>query len=240
MPTDGTMDILLVENLIAGYQSANVLRGVSITLSEGEIVSVVGRNGVGKTTLVRAIMGLLPVRSGRVQLAGKDITLDSADSRARQGIGYVPQGRGIFPDLTVHDNLRMGGFIGSKRNKLDFELVFEYFPFLKERSHQRGGTLSGGQQEMLAIARALINKPKLLLLDEPSDGVQPSIIEEIGRFLLQLKHAGGISVLLVEQNFDLLQTVSDRAYAMEKGGVADQLSVDDINNDEILAAHIAV
>ncbi|MDH3468261.1 MAG: ATP-binding cassette domain-containing protein, partial [Gammaproteobacteria bacterium] len=113
-------------------------------------------------------------------------------------------------------------------------------PFLKERSHQRGGTLSGGQQEMLAIARALINQPKLLLLDEPSDGVQPSIIEEIGQFLMQLKDAGGISILLVEQNFDLLQTVSDRAYAMEKGGVADQLSVDDINNDEILATHIAV
>ena len=240
MLTDAIMDILLVENVIAGYQSADVLRDVSITLTEGEIVSVVGRNGVGKTTLVRAIMGLLPIRSGRVEFAGKDVTLASADNRARQGIGYVPQGRGIFPDLTVRDNLRMGGFIGSNRNKLDFELVFKYFPFLKERAHQRGVTLSGGQQEMLAIARALINRPKLLLLDEPSDGVQPSIIEEIGQFLLQLKDTGDVSILLVEQNFDLLQTVSDRAYAMEKGGIADQLSVDDLKNDDILAAHIAV
>lgn len=234
------MDILLAENVVAGYQSANVLQGVSISLSEGEIVSVVGRNGVGKSTLVQTIMGLLPVRSGRIEFAGKDITSVPADNRARQGIGYVPQGRGIFPDLTVQDNLRMGGFIGSKRNNLDFKPVFKNFPFLKERLHQRGGTLSGGQQEMLAIARALINQPKLLLLDEPSDGVQPSIVEEIGQFLLQLKDAGGVTILLVEQNFDLLQTVSDRAYAMEKGVVADQLSIDDLNNDEILAAHIAV
>ena len=234
------MDILSVENLVAGYQSANVLQGVSVRLSEGEIVSVVGRNGVGKTTLVRAIMGLQSVRSGRIALDGKDVTSDSADSRAREGIGYVPQGRGIFPDLTVHDNLRMGGFIGSRSSKLDFDQVYEYFPFLKERIHQRGGTLSGGQQEMLAIARALISKPKLLILDEPSDGVQPNIIDDIGQFLIQLKHAGSISILLVEQNFDLLQMVSDRAYAMEKGAVTDQLSVDDLNNDEILAAHIAV
>lgn len=234
------MNILSVENLVAGYQSANVLQGVSISLTEGEIVSVVGRNGVGKTTLVRAIMGLQAVRSGRIAVDGTDVTFDSADSRARKGIGYVPQGRGIFPDLTVQENLRMGGFIGSKGNSLDFDRVYKYFPFLKERVHQRGRTLSGGQQEMLAIARALINRPKLLILDEPSDGVQPSIIEEIGEFLLQLKNAGGISILLVEQNFDLLQNVSDRAYAMEKGVVTAQLSVDDLNNDEILAAHIAV
>lgn len=234
------MDILSVENLVAGYQSADVLQGVSIRLSEGEIVSVVGRNGVGKTTLVRTIMGLQTVRAGRISLDGKDVTADSADSRARQGIGYVPQGRGIFPNLTVHDNLRMGSFIGSKNRKLDFDKIYEYFPFLKERIHQRGGTLSGGQQEMLAIARALISTPKLLILDEPSDGVQPSIIEEIGQFLLQYKSAGSLSILLVEQNFDLLQKVSDRAYAMEKGVVTDQLSVEDLNNDEILAAHIAV
>ncbi len=240
MLTKLTMDILLVENVVAGYQSSNVLQGVSISLSEGEIISVVGRNGVGKTTLVRTIMGLLPVRSGRIEFAGKQITSKAADHRARQGIGYVPQDRGIFPDLTVEENLRMGRFIGTKRNSLDFESVFNNFPFLKERLHQRGGTLSGGQQEMLAIARALINQPKLLLLDEPSDGVQPSIVEEIGQFLLQLKATGEVTVLLVEQNFDLLQTVSDRAYAMEKGMVADQLSVDDLNNDEILAAHIAV
>lgn len=185
-------------------------------------------------------MGLQAVRSGRIAVDGTDVTFDSADSRARKGIGYVPQGRGVFPDLTVQDNLRMGGFIGSKGNSLDFDRVYKYFPFLKERVHQRGRTLSGGQQEMLAIARALINRPKLLILDEPSDGVQPSIIEEIGEFLLQLKNAGGISILLVEQNFDLLQNVSDRAYAMEKGVVTAQLSVDDLNNDEILATHIAV
>ncbi len=234
------MNILEVDNLIAGYQTANVLRGVSITLTKGEIVSVIGRNGVGKTTLVRAIIGLLRARSGRVLFAGNDVTGDSADVRAKKGIGYVPQGREIFADLTVQENLRMGGFIGTRRSRLNFESVFEYFPFLKDRIHQRGGTLSGGQQEMLAIARALINQPELLLLDEPSDGVQPSIVEEIGQFLLHLKESSDVSVLLVEQNFDLLQTVSDRAYAMEKGAVAGQLTVSDINNDDVLAAHIAV
>ena len=234
------MNILNVENIIAGYNSANVLRGVSISLAEGEIVSVVGRNGAGKTTLVRSIIGLLPIRSGSIEFSSHDITQDTADTRARLGIGYVPQGREIFSDLTVQENLRMGGFIGEKRNNLDYDMIFKYFPFLKQRLHQRGGTLSGGQQEMLAIARALINQPKLLLLDEPSDGVQPSIVDEIGQFLLQLKSVGNISVLLIEQNFDLLQTASDRAYAMEKGTIADQLNAEDISNDDVLAAHIAV
>ncbi len=234
------MTILNTDNVIAGYKTANVLQGVSISLSEGEIVSVVGRNGVGKSTLVKTIIGLLPARSGHIIFNNKDITLTKANIRAKSGIGYVPQGRGIFAELTVQENLRMGGFIGAKQKKLNFDALFSYFPILKDRLHQRGGTLSGGQQEMLAIARALVNKPKLLLLDEPSDGVQPSIVEEIGSFLLKLKETGDVTVLLVEQNFDLLQTVSDRAYAMEKGTVSDTLTKEDLNNDETLAAHIAV
>lgn len=234
------MTIFNTDNIVAGYKTANVLQGVSISLLEGEIVSVVGRNGVGKSTLVKTIIGLLPTRSGHIVFNEKDITSSKAHTRAKSGIGYVPQGRGIFTELTVQENLQMGGLIGAKQKKLNFDSVFSYFPILKERLHQRGGTLSGGQQEMLAIARALINKPKLLLLDEPSDGVQPSIVEEIGKFLLKLKDTGDITVLLVEQNFDLLQTVSDRAYAMEKGKVSDTLTKEDLNNDETLAAHIAV
>ncbi len=234
------MTILNTDNLVAGYKTANVLQGISLSLSEGEIVSVVGRNGVGKSTLVKTIIGLLPTRSGHIVFNKIDITSTKANIRAKSGIGYVPQGRGIFAELTVQENLRMGSFIGAKQKILNFDSIFSYFPILKERLHQRGGTLSGGQQEMLAIARALVNKPKLLLLDEPSDGVQPSIVEEIGSFLLKLKETGDITVLLVEQNFDLLQTVSDRAYAMEKGTVSDALTKEDLNNDETLAAHIAV
>ena len=188
------MTILNTDNVIAGYKTANVLQGISISLSAGEIVSVVGRNGVGKSTLVKTIIGLLSARSGKIIFNNKDITLTKANIRAKSGIGYVPQGRGIFAELTVQENLRMGGLIGAKQKKLDFDSVFTYFPILKERLHQRGGTLSGGQQEMLAIARALINKPKLLLLDEPSDGVQPSIVEEIGSFLLKLKETDGLLV----------------------------------------------
>jgi branched-chain amino acid transport system ATP-binding protein len=149
------MTVLSTSQIVAGYNTADVLRGVSINVEPGEIVAVLGRNGVGKTSLMRAVIGLLPVRSGRIAFNDVDITREGADQRARRGIGYVPQGRGIFPQLTVRENLRMGGFINEAQAKPDFDMVFEYFPFLKERLGQRGGTLSGGQQAMLASSRRL-------------------------------------------------------------------------------------
>jgi branched-chain amino acid transport system ATP-binding protein len=234
------MTVLSTAQIVAGYNTADVLRGVSITVEPGEIVAVLGRNGVGKTSLMRAVIGLLPVRSGRIAFNDVDITTEGADQRARRGIGYVPQGRGIFPQLTVRENLRMGGFINEAQAKPDFDMVFEYFPFLKERLGQRGGTLSGGQQAMLAIARALINGPELLLLDEPSDGVQPSIVEEIGAFLVELSKAGRNSVLLVEQNIGLMQAVAHRAYAMDKGLVTKELAGEDLKDEMILATHVVV
>jgi len=171
------MSVLLeARQLRSGYAAGDVLQGIGLVIEPGEVVGVLGRNGVGKSTLMRTLIGLLRARSGTILLHGKDVTRERADIRARRGLGYVPQGREIFPHMSVHDNLRMGRLINAGRSRPDLGLVFGYFPFLRERLAQRGGTLSGGQQEMLAIARALVSMPELLLLDEPSDGVQPSIV----------------------------------------------------------------
>lgn len=234
------MTVLSTSNIVAGYDTGNVLQGVSIEVEPGEIVAVVGRNGVGKTTLMQAIIGLLPLRSGQILFNGEDVSAERADRRARRGIGYVPQGRGIFPQLTVRENLRMGRFINESRRSPDYDVVFEHFPVLKERLAQRGGTLSGGQQAMLAIGRALVGEPKLLLLDEPSDGVQPSIIHEIGRFILDLNREKGLTVLIVEQNIDLMQTVAGRAYILEKGRVVASADRDALTDTERIAEFLAV
>jgi urea ABC transporter ATP-binding protein UrtE len=234
------MPVLSTSEIVAGYTTANVLRGVSIHVDRGEIVAVVGRNGVGKTTLMRSLIGLLPLREGHITFNDIDISAESADKRARRGIAYAPQGRGIFPQLTVQENLRMGSFINDAQPKPNFDMVLGYFPFLKDRLRQRGGTLSGGQQAMLAIARALVCEPEVLLLDEPSDGVQPSIVEEIGEFLVDLSKTRSVSVLLVEQNIGLMQAVAHRAYAMDKGLVTSELSGDDLKDEIILASHVVI
>lgn len=232
--------ILEVSGLRAGYATGEVLQDVSIKVEPGEVVGVLGRNGVGKSTLMKAIIGLVAARSGRVHYEGIDVTQDSADRRARRGMGYVPQGRQIFPKMSVLDNLRMGQFINVTGGRFDLEEVYGWFPFLKERAQQRGGTLSGGQQEMLAIARALINGPNLLLLDEPSDGVQPSIIQEIGTFITGLVETKTIGVLLVEQNIDLIQRVTGRAYVMEKGQIVTELDRDMLTDSDHVAGFLAV
>ena len=232
--------LLRASDLHAGYGAGDVLQGVGVEVDAGEIVGVVGRNGVGKSTLMRCLIGLLPIRSGKVALSGADVTAEPADRRARRGIGYVPQGREIFAHMTVRDNLRMGRLINSAQSTLDFDQVFGHFPFLEERLAQRAGTLSGGQQEMLAIARALIGSPDLILLDEPSDGVQPSIVQEIGDFLLRLVKENPIGVLIVEQNIDLLQTVASRAYAMDKGRIVQPLDKAMIDDTETLTHHLAL
>lgn len=232
--------ILEISELRSGYKTGDVLHGVSVGLDKGEIVGVVGRNGVGKTTLMRTAIGLLPARAGRIQLHGKDVTRLRAEDRARAGIGYVPQGRGMFGAMSVLDNLRTGCFVGNGRSKPQFDLVYSYFPFLKERGRQLAGTLSGGQQEMLAIARALIGGPDILLLDEPSDGVQPSIVEEIGDFLVDLNRTRGMAILIVEQNVDLMRRVAHRAHVLEKGHIVATLGGEEIRDGELLAGHLAI
>jgi branched-chain amino acid transport system ATP-binding protein len=232
--------LLQVEGLRTGYATGDVLQQVSVRVDDGEVVGVLGRNGVGKSTLMRAVIGLLPARSGSIRLRDQDVTRESADQRARRGIGYVPQGREIFPSMSVLDNLRMGRFVNATEGAFNLEEVFGYFPFLRERARQRGGTLSGGQQEMLAIARALVGGPQLLLLDEPSDGVQPSIVQEIGAFLVELVKRKDIGVLIVEQNIDLMQTVAHRAYVMDKGRVVADISRGDLANTDRMAKLLAV
>ena len=232
--------ILAAEGLRSGYATGDVLQGVGIEVASGEIVGVLGRNGVGKSTLIRTLIGLLPARSGQIRFKGEDITRESADRRARRGIGYAPQGREIFPHMSVLDNLRMGGFVNAAGGRFGLDEVLHWFPFLRQRLRQRGGTLSGGQQEMLAIARALVNGPDLLLLDEPSDGVQPSIVQEIGDFLVALVQRKPIGVLLVEQNIDLMQTVAHRAYVMDKGRVVAVISRDELLDTERVAEFLAV
>ncbi|HUC18315.1 MAG TPA: ABC transporter ATP-binding protein [Acetobacteraceae bacterium] len=232
--------ILDVSDLRSGYATGDVLQGVSLALEGPGVIGVVGRNGVGKTTLMRTIIGLLPARQGAIRLRGEDVTRFSAEDRARSGVGYVPQGRGMFPNMTVLDNLRTGRFIGGGRGAAQFDLVYGYFPFLRQRAKQLAGTLSGGQQEMLAIARALIGGPDLLLLDEPSDGVQPSIVDEIGDFLIDLVRTRGMAVLIVEQNVDLVRRVVDRAHVLEKGRIVATLGGEEIRDGELLAEHLAI
>jgi urea ABC transporter ATP-binding protein UrtE len=231
--------LIAATDLRAGYATGDVLQDVSIEVGTREIVGVLGRNGVGKTTLMRALIGLLSVRSGSILYRGGDITRQPANRRAALGIGYVPQGREVFAHMSVLDNLRMGQFVNRAREFQPDE-VYSYFPFLRDRSRQRAGTLSGGQQEMLAIARALVAGPDLLLLDEPSDGVQPSIVHDIGNFIVHLVEERPLGVLLVEQNIELVQRAAQRAYVMDKGRVVATLGKKELLNTELLASYLAV
>jgi urea transport system ATP-binding protein len=212
--------MLRIEKLSVAYGDSLILRDVSLQVGRSQVVCLMGRNGVGKTTLLKSIMGLLRPRTGRIEFLGQDVTRASPDVRARMGIGYVPQGREIFPQLTVLENLQVGMLANPDRPSAVPGEVFEYFPMLYEFLDRKGGVLSGGQQQQLAIARALVAKPKLLILDEPTEGIQPSIIALIGQVLEKLKKAGRMSVLLVEQYFEFALKLADKYYVMEKGAIA--------------------
>ena len=210
--------LLRVKNLDINYGESQVLRDVNLELNPGTITALMGRNGVGKTTLLKAIMGLLPARKGEVAFQGKSLNGLPPEKRARAGIAYVPQGREIFPKLTIEENLLMGLEARPQRlSKIPEEEVFSLFPFLAGMRKRLGGNLSGGQQQQLAIARALLGKPKVLLLDEPTEGIQPSIIDDIEKVLFGLKAKGDIAVLLVEQYLDFARRLGDRYYIMERG-----------------------
>ena len=210
--------MLHVKNINQYYGGSHILRDVSIQSSLGKVTVILGRNGVGKTTLLKSLMGLIPIKNGTIEFDGKAIQNDTPYQRARAGIGFVPQGREIFARLTVEENLRMGLAYKSSSTPIPAEL-YELFPVLKQMLNRRGGDLSGGQQQQLAIARALAAKPKLLILDEPTEGIQPSIIKDIGRVIRMLADRGDMAILLVEQYYDFAQELADDYVVMERGAV---------------------
>ncbi len=211
--------MLTVEDIDVFYGESRVLTRLSLAVEEGQVLCVMGRNGVGKTTLLKTIMGLLVPRQGRIVFGGHEITRQPPYERARLGIGYVPQGREIFPSLTVRENLVMGARRRRPRPEA-LEYVFSLFPALAGMLGKRGGDLSGGQQQQLAIARALISHPKLLILDEPTEGIQPSIVEEIAAVLHRIRQEGQQSILLVEQYLEFARAISDRFCVIDRGAVA--------------------
>jgi len=261
------LQLSAVETDIGG---SRILRGVELEVNSGEVVALMGRNGVGKTTTLKSITGMLPIRAGAITFDGERIDRMPPDARARAGIGYVPQGRDIFPHLTIEENLRVGLVVhkrGRASDKEGLDRVFSLFPVLKEMLSRKGGVLSGGQQQQLAIARALLTKPKLLILDEPTEGIQPSIIEQIGDTLKKLKisnvteeeataqarreaadieHAvkelkreHALAILLVEQYVDFCREVADRFYAMDRGTIVVSGTIHDLTED-VVKKHLQV
>ncbi len=222
--------MLTVQSITLHYGAAQALRGVSLSAKPGEVTCVLGRNGVGKTSLLRAVIGHQPISGGSILFDGKPIERMKPEDRARLGIAYVPQGREIFPLLSVRENLETGYAPLTRKDRSVPEELFELFPILKTMLARRGGDLSGGQQQQLAIARALVTRPKLLILDEPTEGIQPSIIKDIGRAIAFLREKGDMAILLVEQYFDFARDLADQWHVMDRGEV--KLSGDRAGMDE--------
>jgi urea transport system ATP-binding protein len=254
--------MLALSNIHVSYDGSRILRDVSLTVAAGEVVCLMGRNGVGKTTTLKAVSGLVKLDSGTVKLGRGELSGLRPDARARNGLGYVPQGRDIFPNLTVWENLRIGAVAQGRKLNGEVDRVFQLFPVLKDMTQRKGGVLSGGQQQQLAIGRALLTSPKVLLLDEPTEGIQPNIIdqigetikklrthglgddeservEEIGDAIKQLRKEGQIGILLVEQYLDFCIDVGDRFYIMDRGSIVAQGTIPELN-DELVKQHLTV
>lgn len=225
--------MLSVQGLNVSYGDSQVLWDVQLQVPPGQVVCLLGRNGVGKTTFLKSLMGLLKPWAGTITFNGKSITSLSPDRRARLGIGYVPQGRDIFPDLTVLENLRVGQVARGEKNGTIPEDIFQLFPVLQTMLSRKGGVLSGGQQQQLAIARTLMTRPTLLLLDEPTEGIQPSIILEIEHVIRRLKDTAQISILLIEQYVDFARRLADYVYVMEKGAIVLEGKLQEIPDDDV-------
>jgi branched-chain amino acid transport system ATP-binding protein len=231
--------MLEIRGLSSGYHKIPIIFGVSFQVAAGEFVGILGHNGMGKTTLLRTIVGQLPATAGTIRFAGGEIAQAPAHRRARLGLGYVPQGRQIFPGLSVLDNMRMAAAsAGLKDDVLDG--VLAALPRLKPILGRPGGVLSGGEQQILALARCLCAEPKLILLDEPTEGIQPSIIEEIVGILLKLKSERGLTIVLVEQNLDFIRRLSDRVLIIQKGRMTGEIPPDHLGDDELVAEFVGM
>jgi len=231
--------MLKIEQLNQFYGESHTLWDLDLDIPKGKCTCLMGRNGVGKTTLVQSVMGILPIKSGRMMFDGQDLSKLSAEKRAGLGIGYVPQGRQIFPLLTVEENLKIG--LTSRRDKVRTipESIYEMFPVLKEMSGRRGGDLSGGQQQQLAIGRALVLDPTMLILDEPTEGIQPNIVQEIGDIINRLNKEIGLTVLLVEQKLPITRRVADQFIIMERGRSVAKGDISELS-DELVSEYLTV
>ncbi len=230
---------LSVEGIEVSYDESLILRGVDMEIPTDAVVSLLGRNGVGKTTTLKAIMAVERIGAGSIQMDGQPLDQMSTEKRARGGIGYVPQGRDIFPNLSVWENLKVSLSVTGKEGWERLDEVYELFPVLKEMRNRKGGVLSGGQQQQLAIGRALLTKPSLLLLDEPTEGIQPSIIDQIEDAIQYLKKTHSMSILLVEQYLDFAKSVSDYFYIMERGAIVEKGAIAELS-DELISKYLSV
>jgi branched-chain amino acid transport system ATP-binding protein len=232
--------VLEVRGLCAGYDRTPVLRGIDMTIRKGEIVSLIGRNGVGKTTTLRCLIGLLRATAGQILFRGQAINDLPADDRARLGIGYIPQGRQVFPRMTVEENLWVSRLVRRGKDRELTEFVYQHFPILKERRRQMAGTLSGGQQQLLAIGRALVGNPELMLLDEPSEGIQPSIVQMICEVLTSIRDQLGATILFVEQNLDTIMAISERCYVADKGSIIAEIGREKLQTRDAVRLHLLI
>lgn len=234
--------MLEVENLDVYYGQSYILRNVGMEIAQGSMVCLIGRNGVGKTTLLKSIIGLLKPKKGRIALTGKDLTQAPPDERSKSGIAYVPQGREIFSGLSVYENLLLG-LEAAPKKKVDsnarLETIYGLFPVLKTMAKRRGGDLSGGQQQQLAIGRALMSEPKLLLLDEPTEGIQPSIVQEIEETLSRINREQGLTILFVEQNLEFVRRLAQQFHVMEKGRLVASGAIQELQQD-LVARYLTV
>ena len=233
--------MLKTSELVSGYGKVPILHGVDVEIKKGEIVSVIGRNGVGKSTFIKTVIGLNPVMKGSITYKDVPVSKKQPYERAWLGMGYVPQGHMVFPQLTVEENLLMGEQINKKSTqKPDYNFIYDCFPILRERRFQKAGTMSGGQQAMLSIARVLTGNPEMILLDEPTEGVQPNIVDSIGEIILKINEELGVTVLIVEQHLGLIQSVSQRGYAMDKGTIIESLTREQIDDYEYIKKFLAI
>ena len=232
--------MLKISGLRASYGRIPILNGIDLDIEEGRVAGILGHNGMGKTTLMRTVMGIVDATAGRIEMEGRDLTKARPHRRVAAGFGYVPQGRDIFPRMTVRDNLRFAAAASGRDETATIDIILEEFRRLVPLLDREGGTLSGGEQQILAIARCLCTEPKLMFLDEPTEGIQPSIVEQIADQLRGLRNSRGLTVVLVEQNLDFVASLSDRAYIIQKGAIVNDLDPSQLGDAKMLDEFIGV